>query len=270
MKWTPEAEEAVKKVPFFVRKRVKARVEREAQAAGKPLVTLTEVKATQARYLSSMASEIRGYQIDTCFGSSGCSNRAAISDHLLERIEELVKKADLLTFLRKQVPGELKFHHELRITLADCPNACSQPQIKDIGIIGASLPALTTEACSQCEACVNVCQEQAISTDSQYLGPRLDENRCLACGQCVSVCPTATLAEGCKGFRVQLGGKLGRHPQLARELPLIFSEEQVLGIVEECLKLYKQRSRHGRRFAEILTDQDIADLAQRFGAAQSS
>ena len=69
---------------------------------------------------------------------------------------------------------------------------------------------------------------------------------------------------------MQLGGKLGRHPQLARELPLIFSEEQVLGIVEECLKLYKQRSRHGRRFAEILTDQDIADLAQRFGAAQSS
>ncbi len=32
MKWTPEAEKAVKKVPFFVRKRVRARVEKEAAA----------------------------------------------------------------------------------------------------------------------------------------------------------------------------------------------------------------------------------------------
>jgi len=34
MEWTPEAEDAVKKVPFFVRKRVKARVEKEAREAG--------------------------------------------------------------------------------------------------------------------------------------------------------------------------------------------------------------------------------------------
>ena len=29
---------------------------------------------------------------------------------------------------------DLKFHHEFRVTVADCPNSCSQPQIKDIGI----------------------------------------------------------------------------------------------------------------------------------------
>ncbi|RPJ70562.1 MAG: sulfite reductase, partial [Desulfobacteraceae bacterium] len=36
MKWTAAAEAAVKRVPFFVRKRVRARVETEAQAAGRP------------------------------------------------------------------------------------------------------------------------------------------------------------------------------------------------------------------------------------------
>ncbi|MGD9332960.1 MAG: sulfite reductase, partial [Desulfobacterales bacterium] len=45
MKWAPEAEKAIKKVPFFVRKRVRARVEKEAEAGGKPVVTLAEVKA---------------------------------------------------------------------------------------------------------------------------------------------------------------------------------------------------------------------------------
>ena len=40
MKWMKEAEEAIKKVPFFVRKKVKARVEKEAGEAGKPVVSV--------------------------------------------------------------------------------------------------------------------------------------------------------------------------------------------------------------------------------------
>ena len=40
MKWMPEAEEAIKKVPFFVRKRVRARVENEAKEGGKQAVFL--------------------------------------------------------------------------------------------------------------------------------------------------------------------------------------------------------------------------------------
>jgi len=38
MKWAPEAEVAIKKVPFFVRKKVRARVENEATVAGKKIV----------------------------------------------------------------------------------------------------------------------------------------------------------------------------------------------------------------------------------------
>ena len=103
MKWMPEAEEAIKKVPFFVRKRVRTRVEKEAKEAAKSIVSLADVKAAQARYLSSMSSEIKGYQIETCFGPSGCPNRAIISDQLLNRIEVEVKKQDLLGFLKDAV-----------------------------------------------------------------------------------------------------------------------------------------------------------------------
>ena len=263
MDWTPEAEDAIKKVPFFVRKRVRARVEKEAREAGNKTVSLVDVKATQARYLKSMASEVKGYQVETCFGPSGCPNRAVTSDRLLEQIESLMAKEDIRGFLKARIAGELKFHHEFRVTLADCPNACSQPQIKDIGIIGACAPELTNDPCSHCEACVDACREDAICLDGDAERPQIDYARCLNCGKCMQVCPTGTIGEGTRGFRVQLGGKLGRHPRLARELPVIYSEQAVIEIVRDCIRIYKQRSRHGERFGQILTDADFAELAER-------
>ena len=263
MQWTQEAEDAVKKVPFFVRKRVKARVEKEAREAGKKEVSLADVKTTQARYLKNMASEVKGYQVETCFGPGGCPNRAIVSDPLLEKIEALLKEEDIPGFLKEHVKGDLKFHHEFRVTLADCPNACSQPQIKDIGIIGACSPELTAEACTQCEACVDACKEDAITLNTEKECPQIDYTKCLHCGKCMQVCPSGTLVEGAKGFRVQLGGKLGRHPQLAKELPGIYSERQVLEIVKDCLKFYKQTSKHGERFGHILKSSDFDEIAKR-------
>ena len=81
--------------------------------------------------------------------------------------------------------------------------------------------------------------------------PEIDYNRCLACGKCIEVCPTDTIASDIKGFRVQLGGKLGRHPKLASELDGIFNEDEVLAIVKRCVEFYKKNSKHGERFAEI-------------------
>jgi anaerobic sulfite reductase subunit C len=264
MEWTKDAEESIRKVPFFVRKRVRSRVEKEAKGAGKAVVSLADVKATQARYLSGMASEIKGYQIDTCFGPNGCPNRAMIDDQLLQKIESLLKEKDLLGFLKKKIGGDLKFHHEFRITLADCPNACSQPQIKDIGIIGASVPLLTEAPCTMCEACVEACNEYAISLDTDKECPHIDFSRCLHCGKCMHACPTGTISQGAKGYRVQLAGKLGRHPQLAKELPDIYPEHQVLQIVKDCLHFYTQNSKHGERFGQIFTSAEFEKMAMRY------
>ena len=59
------------------------------------------------------------------------------------------------------------------------------------------------------------------------------------------------------GVKVFLGGKLGRHPRLAKELPGIFSEEQVMEIIKECMGFYKKNSKNGKRFAEIYTGPDF-------------
>ena len=171
MKWTSEAEAAIKKVPFFVRKKVRTRVENEAREAGKTQVTLVEVRQTQKRFLSGMETDIKGYQID----------------------------------------------------------------------------------------------EKAVTLDSSKDKPDIDMGRCLRCGQCIHVCPTGTIKPGAKGYRIQLGGKLGRHPRLGRELHGIFSEEEVLEVVKDCIAFYKKNSRHGERFAEIFDDNAFERFQKKYG-----
>ncbi len=211
-----------------------------------------------------MASEIKGYQIDTCFGPSGCPNRAADSDQLLQKIESLVKAEDLLGFLKKRVEGDLKFHHEFRITLADCPNACSQPQIKDIGIIGASTPQLTEESCTLCETCVEACRENAITLAAEKECPQIDFTRCLHCGKCMSVCPTGTISRAPKDTGYSwAANSAGIHSwqKSCREFTV---KHQVLQIVKECLDFYNQNSKHGERFGQILTSADFEKIASRY------
>jgi dissimilatory sulfite reductase (desulfoviridin) alpha/beta subunit len=173
------------------------------------------------------------------------------SEGLFARLEQLLKEADLLEFLRQHVKGDLKYHHEFRVTISDCPNACSQPQIKDIGIVGASEPVICDEACTLCGACVDVCRDHAVCLDTAKEMPVIDRARCMQCGLCAKGCPTGTITDGQKGFRIMLGGKLGRHPRLGEELPGLFTEEEVLVIVKKCIDYYKTGSRNGARFAEL-------------------
>lgn len=266
MEWTPEAEEAIKKVPFFVRKKVRARVEKEAEKNGKTKVTLAEVKATQKRYLTSMKSEVKGFQLDTCFGPSGCPNAIGASQELVAQIETELKAADFLGFLKSKGIEDLKFHHEFRVTVADCPNACSQPQIKDIGIISAGRPGISNEACTACQECVDTCREDAINITDDPPKPFINLKRCLSCGQCIPACPTDTLVLDAVGYRIQLGGKLGRHPQLARELAGIYDSATILGILKACIDIYKSKSRRGERFGQILQPSDFEALEKRFQA----
>ena len=73
----------------------------------------------------------------------------------------------------------------------------------------------------------------------------------------MAVCPTASIAAGQTGYRVQLGGKLGRHPRLAVELPGIYDEDGVINIIQDCIDFYKAKSRSGKRLADLLSAADI-------------
>lgn len=250
MKWNNDAEEAISRVPFFVRKKVKKRVEEEAVRCRAPEVTMEHVNACRKKFLNQMEKEVRGFQVENCFGPGGCPNRAVISDGLSEQLESELAKRDLFGFLKEKVNGPLKMHHEFRISVSDCPNGCSRPQIVDIGLIGACEPFITDEACSECGACVDVCKEDAPSLYNEF--PQIDPSKCLWCGECIKVCPTGTLKENRKGYRVQVGGKLGRHPRLGRELHGIYAPGEIRELLNRCLDHYQQHCEHGERFGEIL------------------
>ena len=258
MKWSAEAEAAIKKVPFFIRKKVRKKVEVYAENKGRKSVDIEDVTSLKQQFLSKegMENQVRGYDISTCFGEKDCPNSANSCAKLLVDIQTLMEKADILSFLKKSVPGGLKFHHEFRISLSDCPNACSRPQIVDIGIIGAARPVNGEANCTLCNACVDVCPDGAICLDQINEQPLIDQNLCLLCGKCITSCPTGTIERSEKGFRVLLGGRLGRHPRLAMEVPGIQSGPQVLAIVENCLTFYKTHSKKGQRFSKILTSMD--------------
>ncbi len=262
MKWTAEAEKAMKRVPFFVRKRVKTRVEDEAREAGVLEVSLGEVERTKARFLNKMDAEVAGFQVETCFGAKGCTRQANGSSDLQRRVTELLEAEDILGFLKKRVKGPLKFHHELRLAFADCPNACSQPQIRDICIIGAMVPEVTQAPCTQCGACVASCAEGAVDLSGE--APVIDFKACMVCGRCADACPSGTIVGLTKGYRVLLGGRMGRHPRLAMELPGIYDEETVYEIVKSCVAYYKRRSTHGERFSRLFSEADYNDVAVRF------
>ena len=193
-----------------------------------------------------------GYQLNSCLKADKCPNRAIDYDKLMGRLESLLKQEDLYGFLKKNIKGKIKPHHKFRITLAGCPNACSQPQIKDIGIIGALIPEISNEKCIMCGICVEICQEDAVKFFLGKKAPEIDYNLCMKCGKCINQCSSGTIKKREEGFRVLLGGRLGRHPQLAMELKGIYNEDEVLKIVKKCMGLFKKNTRYGKRFAEII------------------
>jgi anaerobic sulfite reductase subunit C len=122
----------------------------------------------------------------------------------------------------------------------------------DFGIIGARRPKVTEEPCSQCRACIDVCKEEAIRLEEGEDRPVIDFDKCLSCGQCITACPTGTLQEDSQGFRILVGGKLGRHPQLGKDLGKIYSKDEMFKSLNQYLDLYQRHNQKGERLGEIL------------------
>ncbi|MBW1879673.1 MAG: 4Fe-4S binding protein [Deltaproteobacteria bacterium] len=205
-----------------------------------------------------MDSRRTGFRIETCSGSTGCRNRAVSTDSLGERLESLLSEAHLAEHLDPS--GAAAPHRPLIVALAGCPNACTRPQVRDIGIIGASPPVVSPEPCSECWACAEVCREEAITVDPGDGPPRIDTSRCVRCGDCHEVCPSGALTAGASGFRVMIGGRLGRHPRLATEIPFLLTEDEVIELIGACAQLYVDRREGGRRFTDVFGEADLVRL----------
>jgi dissimilatory sulfite reductase (desulfoviridin) alpha/beta subunit len=209
--------------------------------------------------VAGILKPVTGYDVSVCSGSKGCPHVACSTEVLAGAVTFLLEQADIKGFLKTSLGENIKPHQVFRITLSDCPNACSRPQIADIGIMGAVVPGVGDNACNGCNVCVQSCPDQAIrltDTPGRDKTPIIDMDRCQRCGKCIQVCPSRTLEPVQSGFRILLGGRLGRHPRLAMEMPGLHSHHQVLATVQTCLSYYKTHSRNGKRFSHLFADID--------------
>ncbi|MEZ0575498.1 4Fe-4S binding protein [Halodesulfovibrio aestuarii] len=210
---------------------------------------------------------VESIEIIACRGISGGNCRFAIqSDNAFPAaIRNVVEQTGWDAFLRSQINGPLLHHHTLKISVAACPNGCSRPHVADIGIIRAKQPELVPDTCSHCGLCGRICPDKAISYDKGE--PVFDLAQCMKCGMCMEKCPERAIRAVEDGYRVVLGGKLGRHPRLASELGGIFCEKQVLAIVAECVFYYMEQYRPKLRFG-TLVEENYESLMQRLDPAK--
>ncbi|MDY0132948.1 MAG: sulfite reductase [Desulforegulaceae bacterium] len=260
MQWSAESKKELLKVPFFVRKKVKNKVEDYVKKLNLKLVEPIHLEEAKNSFLENMEKEIKGYSLEACFGEKNCKNAIKGSPDFLNKIESLLVKKDILSFLKKNSKGQIKFHQEFKISVSFCPNSCSRPQIAGIGLIAASKPVITKEPCIQCMECVKVCRERAVFFKQGSL--IIDYGKCLYCSDCIKKCPTSTIAETKKGFRVLVGGKLGRHPRLGRDLGEIYSENQVLKIINSAADFMVSQKKGAKRFSDIFNEEIYDSLKQ--------
>ncbi len=202
-----------------------------------------------------MAPETRRpLEISAC---RGCHNSVIDPAALVRALEEAVLQHDLDGRLIQLHNGKLPHHLILKAAVAGCPNSCSQPQIKDYGLIGRSEPLEGEEECINCGLCVEACPDFAITiSDSSDrpgsgAGPRpvIDPELCQRCAKCARACPTGSLIAGPAGVEVLAGGRVGRHPKFALTLkPWAGTGEAVKTFVDQ-VERYLAGARPGERFA---------------------
>ena len=105
--------------------------------------------------------------------------------------------------------------------------------------------------CTGCGECEAVCEESAIVLNDGFL-VSIDEELCVQCGACAQICPTNSLSTAAGTFRVLVGGKLGRHPQLGRELVSDLNDQQVLELVGVIVEFFKANAKSGERLGALI------------------
>ncbi len=193
------------------------------------------------------------YLLELCRGArtGQCPHALPVPNDLEDSIAAAVESSNWPAFLNSACAPRTPRHHELfRISIAACANGCSRPHIADIGVIFAELPA-TPASCAGCGACVGACPDQALEM-SLAGQPVLDAKECLACGKCVVACPEGSMRVAESGCRFLLGGKLGRRPRLAAELPGLVDPAALPERVAGWLAVYMAGYEPGSRFAEVV------------------
>ncbi|WP_051617306.1 hypothetical protein [Desulfonatronovibrio hydrogenovorans] len=200
------------------------------------------------------------YVLEACrgFSGKGCPNCVAPHKDLPDRYDRVIEELSRQKLDENRNEQLVRPHKKMKISLSGCPNGCSRPQIADLGVVGVLRPDIGA-GCSGCGICAAVCREGAV----QVIGKTavIDRGKCLDCGECCLACPEGSLVEIMNGYRLLVGGKLGRHPRLARDLGMICTRRQAEDVLQKILELHKMSVDQGIRLSSLIENFSIQEFS---------
>lgn len=169
--------------------------------------------------------------IVSCPGNSEC-NYGVIDTYVM---------GDMLDkeFFGEDMPVKIKF------AVTGCPNSCAKPQENDLGVMGIRMPAINIDACSGCGTCTFMCPEKAIVLENEKI--KILWDKCNLCGACVGTCPSDLITEEWTGYKILVGGKIGKHPKLGVELIDAKSPQEAVAIFRKIINWAKKNTKTGER-----------------------
>lgn len=212
---------------------------------------------------SSASGSRSAYTIALCRGKRSCRFGLVTLEPIRAAIETVIADSPWNAYVESARSGRIRPHDRLRIALSACPNGCSQPQIQDIGLIAALRPREVASHCTGCGLCEKTCRETAILVQDGRAVNRPEA--CLACGECARVCPAHAVICEPMGFRLLLGGRMGRHPVWATELSGLYTQESIPRLFQNLLRLLFRETRLGERPGQVLARLGIKQISDELG-----
>ncbi|HJO48166.1 MAG TPA: 4Fe-4S binding protein, partial [Candidatus Scalindua sp.] len=201
MEWDKEASLRLEKIPVFVRRLARSKIEKHANEKGKNVVTVEDVEDAKASFMGTGSDKAdKGvinadpfsldsntgedkfeilkrsdeyeeedgypamYHVDICRGEDvECPFLIAEIKGISQKIRDRLKEVEFSKKLIKRIDGKILPHQRLKIAIASCPNCCSMPQIRDFGLhVRAKVYVDESFACNGCGNCLRACKEGAI------------------------------------------------------------------------------------------------------------
>ncbi|MBU5678219.1 4Fe-4S binding protein [Alkaliphilus sp. MSJ-5] len=272
MEWSKEAEVRIKKAPFFVKNMARKKAEEVAKSRGKTRVDIEDIEIAKGsgelEDLSTMDLAIDGLKntnfrdMALCGGIRECPLTLFNDEEVARIFDKVIKEEDLEKVIKGAIDEPILYHKKFKAAISGCPNSCSHPQIKDISIVGYSSPKINDGYCIGCYQCVKSCPEKLVTVDKN---PRIDIKECIDCGRCIRSCPTESIRELEKGYRIYIGGRLGRRPHLAKKVVDVKSIQELEYVLRKLIVLYKQCIIQRKRFSKTVEESTIEEIQRKIG-----